>query len=56
MRTLYLCDTLYLHGMYLHGMYIVFMPPTLKKWGTYWFRLVRVYVCIQVKIKKRRFI
>ena len=21
------------------------MPPTLKKWGTYWFRLVRVCVC-----------
>ena len=20
------------------------MPPTLKKWGTYWFRLVRMYV------------
>ena len=24
------------------------MPPTLKKWGTYWFRLVRVYVCVCV--------
>ena len=22
------------------------MPPTLKKWGTYWFRLVRMYVCM----------
>ena len=22
------------------------MPPTLKKWGTYWFRLVRVRVCV----------
>ena len=22
-----------------------FMPPTLKKWRTYWFRLVRVCVC-----------
>ena len=24
------------------------MPPTLKKWGTYWFRLVRVcvFVCV----------
>ena len=21
------------------------MPPTLKEWGTYWFRLVRVCVC-----------
>ena len=21
------------------------MPQTLKKWGTYWFRLVRVCVC-----------
>ena len=25
-----------------------FMPPTLKKWGTYWFRLVRMYVCVCV--------
>ena len=25
-----------------------FMPPTLKKWGTYWFRLVRMCVCICV--------
>ena len=24
----------------------VVMPPTLKKWGTYWFRLVRMYVCV----------
>ena len=24
------------------------MPPTLKKWGTYWFRLVRMYVCVCV--------
>ena len=24
------------------------MAPTLKKWGTYWFRLVRVYVCVCV--------
>ena len=24
------------------------MPPTLKKWGTYWFRLVRVCVCVSV--------
>ena len=22
------------------------MPPTLKKWGTYWCRLVRVCVCV----------
>ena len=27
----------------------LFMPPTLKKWGTYWFRLVRMYVCIHVQ-------
>ena len=25
---------------------VLFMPPTLKKWGTYWFRLVRVCVCV----------
>ena len=24
------------------------MPPTLKKWGTYWFRLVRMFVCLFV--------
>ena len=24
----------------------LFMPPTLKKWGTYWFHLVRVCVCV----------
>ena len=23
-----------------------FMPPTLKKWGTYWFQHVRVCVCV----------
>ena len=27
----------------------LFMPPTLKKWGTYWFRLVRMYACIHVQ-------
>ena len=27
---------------------ILFMPPTLKKWGTYWFRLVPVCVCVCV--------
>ena len=26
-----------------------FMPPTLKKWGTYWLRLVRMYVRIHVR-------
>ena len=26
------------------------MPPTLKKWGTYWFRLVRMYVRMYVRI------
>ena len=25
------------------------MAPTLKKWGTYWFRLVPMYVCIHVR-------
>ena len=24
--------------------HLIIMPPTLKKWGTYWFRLVRVCV------------
>ena len=23
---------------------LLFMPPTLKKWGAYWFRLVRSFV------------
>ena len=23
-----------------------FMPPTLNEWGTYWFRLVRMCVCV----------
>ena len=27
----------------------LFMPPTLKKWGTYWLRLVRMYVRIHVR-------
>ena len=26
----------------------IFMPHALKKWGTYWFQLVRVYVCMNV--------
>ena len=26
--------------------FIVIMPPTLKKWGTHWFRLVRVCACM----------
>ena len=28
--------------------YEIFMPPTLKKWGTYWFGLVCVCVCMYV--------
>ena len=28
--------------------HFIFMPPTLKKWGTYWFRLVRMCVCVCV--------
>ena len=27
---------------------MLIMPPTLKKWGTYWFRLVLVCVCVCV--------
>ena len=26
----------------------LFMPPTLKKWGTYWFWLVSVCVCVRI--------
>ena len=25
----------------LRKIHMIFMPPTLKKWGTYWFRFVR---------------
>ena len=31
-----------------YGLLVVVMPPTLKKWRTYWFRLVRMYVCVCV--------
>ena len=34
------------------GVYI-FMPPTLKKWWTYWFWLVRMRVCLCVCIHVR---
>ena len=27
------------------------MPPTLKKWGTYWFRLVRMYSCSRYRLE-----
>ena len=30
----------------------VFMPPTLKKWGAYCFRLVRVCVCVRSSVQK----
>ena len=30
------------------GANFIFMPPTLKKWGIYWFQLVRVCVCMCV--------
>ena len=39
-RTLVLIDQLLIIAYLL-----LFMPPTLKKWGTYWLRLVRVCVC-----------
>ena len=29
-----------------------FMPPTLKKWGAYWFRVVRVCVRLSFRSKK----
>ena len=29
----------------------LFMPPTLKKWGAYWFRLVRSSVVIMISQK-----
>ena len=34
--------------LWVLGMGYVIMPPTLKKWGTYWFRLVRMCVCVCV--------
>ena len=35
------------------GLQAIILPPTLKKWGTYWFRLVRMYVCTYVRIHVR---
>ena len=50
-------------GMYIFMCFLLFfcvlfvMPPTLKKWGAYWFRLVRMYVrtyvCMYVCIHVR---
>ena len=31
------------------GRLVLVMPPTLKKWGTHWLRLVRMCVCIHVR-------
>ena len=31
-----------------YNIFSLYMPPTLKKWGTYWFWLVRVCVCLYV--------
>ena len=36
-----------LYALYIYSAF--FMPPTLIKWGTYSFRLVRMYVCIHVR-------
>ena len=33
------------------AMLLVFMPPTLKKWGAYWFRLVRP--CVRPSFQKK---
>ena len=30
---------------------VIFMPQTLKKWGAYWFRLVRSFVLPSVQKK-----
>ena len=27
------------------------MPPTLKKWGTYWFQLVLLCVCVCIHVR-----
>ena len=32
---------------------MVIMPQTLKKWGTYWFRLVRVCACMYGATRSR---
>ena len=32
--------------------FLIFMPPTLKKWGAYWFQLVRSFVRPSVRSKK----
>ena len=36
--------------LHCHASALIFMPPTLKKWGAYWFRLVRMYVCTYVRM------
>ena len=33
------------------SLFLSFMPPTLKKWGTYWFRLVPVCVCVCIHVR-----
>ena len=35
--------------MFFYDFHLI-MPPTLKKWGTYWFRLVHVCVCVCVYV------
>ena len=31
--------------------HFVIMPPTVKKWGTYWFRLVHMCVCVCIHVR-----
>ena len=57
------CSLLWLHSLVYVGNpkyrfcntvahFMVFMPPTLKKWGAYWFQLVRPCVCPSICSKK----
>ena len=42
---IYICES-YSSDSVLYHRTAFIMPPTLKKWGTYCFRLVRVCVCV----------
>ena len=47
-RIWFLFNILRINKQNLTKFCILIMPPTLKKWGTYWFRLVRMCVCVCV--------
>ena len=48
---IYSCITMTMFNSFVRLGGCIFMPPTLKKWGTYWFRLVRVCVCVCIHVR-----